>query len=149
MAYFDDLTQYEYSAWDGLLNIGWLCSQHPYNRGECPRGFAERLLELCRRPANSMRGFHICDLCQSNESREYHLAVGKTIRTPQLIVQCKEFDVPLGNGEIHISGTSGRSFSAPTLIYHYVVAHSYRPPDEFIEAVMRVSKGENNAPEIS
>jgi hypothetical protein len=27
-------------------------------------------------------------------------------------------------------------FAAPSLVYHYVAAHDYRPPDEFIAAVL-------------
>ncbi len=33
-------------------------------------------------------------------------------------------------------GQDGTVYAAPDLIYHYVVAHHYRPPDEFIQAVM-------------
>jgi hypothetical protein len=31
---------------------------------------------------------------------------------------------------------SGKVYAAPTLVHHYVVAHDYRPPDEFIAAVL-------------
>jgi hypothetical protein len=43
--------------------------------------------------------------------------------------------IDLGNGEIRVIGASA-IYAAPTLIYHYVVAHSYQPPEEFIEAVL-------------
>jgi len=29
-------------------------------------------------------------------------------------------------------------YAAPALIYHYVVEHDYKPPQEFIDAVMTV-----------
>ena len=32
-------------------------------------------------------------------------------------------------------GYKGRVFASPSLICHYVAAHDYRPPDEFITAV--------------
>ncbi|WP_199758054.1 hypothetical protein [Micromonospora sp. Llam0] len=32
-------------------------------------------------------------------------------------------------------------FAAPSLIWHYVTAHSYRPPAEFIEAVEQYDQG--------
>ncbi|MCX7805518.1 MAG: hypothetical protein N3A38_10060 [Planctomycetota bacterium] len=38
--------------------------------------------------------------------------------------------------EIRVLGRDGKIYAAPTLIYHYVVAHKYRPPQEFIDAVM-------------
>ena len=43
---------------------------------------------------------------------------------------------PVGDAEIRVPGRAGRVYSAPTLIAHYVDAHRYRPPDEFIEAVL-------------
>ncbi|AVT38709.1 hypothetical protein [Plantactinospora sp. BB1] len=36
---------------------------------------------------------------------------------------------------------SGVMFAAPSLIWHYVTAHSYRPPTEFIEAVQQYDPG--------
>jgi hypothetical protein len=41
----------------------------------------------------------------------------------------------LGNGEIRIPDGPTAMFAAPTLIWHYVEAHGYRPPDRFIAAV--------------
>jgi hypothetical protein len=32
-------------------------------------------------------------------------------------------------------------YAAPVLIHHYVVAHDYRPPDEFIAAVLAWDDG--------
>ena len=43
----------------------------------------------------------------------------------------------LGNGEIRVRGEAAY-YASPTLIYHYVVAHHYKPPEEFIEAVLMV-----------
>jgi hypothetical protein len=42
----------------------------------------------------------------------------------------------LGNWEVWIRGPREAIFSSPALIIHYVDAHEYRPPDEFIAAVM-------------
>ena len=44
----------------------------------------------------------------------------------------------LGSAEIRVLGGGGKVYAAPNLIYHYVAKHKYRPPEEFIEAVMRV-----------
>ena len=35
-----------------------------------------------------------------------------------------------------MAGATGRVYAAPTLIWHYVTEHGYRPPDEFIDAVL-------------
>lgn len=42
----------------------------------------------------------------------------------------------LGSAEIRVGLPGGRWYAAPNLVYHYVTAHNYRPPDEFIEAVL-------------
>jgi len=42
----------------------------------------------------------------------------------------------LGSAEIRVVGQDGTVYAAPDLIYHYVVVHDYRPPEEFIQAVM-------------
>jgi hypothetical protein len=44
----------------------------------------------------------------------------------------------LGNGEIIVKGEDGRRYAAPTLILHYIEAHHYLPPEEFIQAVRHV-----------
>jgi hypothetical protein len=41
----------------------------------------------------------------------------------------------LGNGEIRLRALDWKIFVAPVLIYHYVLAHEYLPPDEFIAAL--------------
>src|SRR5437879_7346546 len=43
----------------------------------------------------------------------------------------------LGNGEVRVTEPSGIRWTAPTMIYHYVVAHGYRPPRDFVEGVLR------------
>jgi hypothetical protein len=35
----------------------------------------------------------------------------------------------------------GRVYAAPSLVHHYVIAHGYRPPDEFIAAVLAWDEG--------
>ena len=42
----------------------------------------------------------------------------------------------LGSAEIRVKGKDGKVYAAPTLIYHYVAAHDYDPPKEFVEALL-------------
>ena len=42
----------------------------------------------------------------------------------------------LGSAEIRVQGKEGKVYAAPTLIYHYVAAHDYDPPQEFVEALL-------------
>ncbi|MFY1653539.1 hypothetical protein ACN27J_21955 [Solwaraspora sp. WMMB762] len=49
--------------------------------------------------------------------------------------------VLLGHTEVRVPSGSGAMFAAPSLIWHYVTAHSYRPPAEFIKAVEQYDQG--------
>jgi hypothetical protein len=122
MAYYPDLSRYEYLLQDEILetgsypklrmpfvNVGWLASGREYPRGETDAAFQERLALFCR-PHEAWlfcMGFHTCEFC------------GKA----------------RGGYEIWVVGKE-RLYAAPVLVHHYVVAHGYRPPDEFIQAVM-------------
>ena len=128
MAYATDLSEPDsyYKYWERpfsgvpLVNVGWMEPPHPMPRGDAPHGFAERLAAFCARDkllclecGHQDCGF--CDLTYSDHLR----------RTGS----------PLGNGEIRVLG-NGVVYAAPSLICHYVAAHSYLPPAEFVAAVM-------------
>jgi hypothetical protein len=115
MAHFPDLSPYNYSpfAVPGTLNVGWLDRHHPFPVGPtCERNRA-RLQELGRGLlVNRTAGFHVCEFCPPGGVMVY------------------------GASELHVAGPDGRVYAAPSPVLHYVCAHRYRPPDEFIEAVM-------------
>lgn len=118
--YFADLTPYRYLSEDSSLsNVGWLDGAHPFESGATPEAFVERLAHLSvhSREAKT-RGIHICELCDPARAEPCYLVVGGERHL-------------LGTAEIHIGG-----FAAPSLLLHYVVDHRYRPPVEFVEAVM-------------
>lgn len=123
MTEFLDLTPYAYDTmkWETpLLNVGWLGATVPFNRGVAPSAFVLALAELCRHPQWLHRGLHICELCP------VATAVGA------------KFDgnaLEYGNGQLRVLGRDGTWYSAPTLVHHYVVAHGYLPPNEFVDAV--------------
>jgi hypothetical protein len=114
MAFFEDLTPYTYlhpeEERDRTVNVGWLHRQHHFPTGETGAAFQAKLLKLCQRRVKRTRGFHPCDFCKGRNK-------------------------PHGSAEIRVLG-EGRVFAAPELVYHYVVAHGYKPPDEFIAAVL-------------
>lgn len=72
-----------------------------------------------------MKGFHECDLCRPVSRYEMHSMDldGRTIK--------------LGNGELRVRAPDGQWYTAPTLVAHYVAAHSYLPPAPFVGAVLR------------
>jgi hypothetical protein len=46
----------------------------------------------------------------------------------------------VGSAEIEITDDQGRVFVARDLLLHYVAAHHYPPPKEFIETVCRQAR---------
>jgi len=69
-----------------------------------------------------MRGFHGCNLCSE--------------KTGYLSAKRDGEELKLGSAEIRVIGVDGKIYAAPNLIYHYITVHNYRPPDEFIDAVL-------------
>jgi hypothetical protein len=116
MSYFADLTPYTYCQSDedppGTVNIGWLDRDHPFPTGPSSNGFRAKLALLCQRRVKITRGFHPCCFCNGPKD-----------------------PIPTSNAEMRVAG-NGRVYAAPSLIFHYVTAHNYRPPDEFIAAVL-------------
>ena len=125
MAYFEDLTPYSYvqrTARDGELNIGWLDDQHCFTTGAVPEHVLAKIFELCKKPMNLTRGKQSCLLCKE---RGLVCSGGRNgVR------------LELGNGEIRVNGKSGKVYASPVMIYHYIEAHNYQPPQEFIEALL-------------
>ncbi len=131
--YFPDLSPndfgnayigYEYERF-GTVNVGWLDKKHTYVQGKTSDEFQTRLLEFCAYPVVRTRGFHECEFCESSISQP-------------ICVQMGDRKIGLGSAEIRVF-YNGRVYAAPNLIYHYVVEHQYKPPDEFIEAVLQGS----------
>jgi len=110
MAFFADLTPHTYSPSLGLdiLNIGWLDEGHSFRVGPTSEQFRGVLLELCQHSILLHRGFHVCCYCRGQS----------------------------GNGQIRVLSARGVWYAAPTLVHHYVTAHEYRPPDDFVNAVL-------------
>ncbi|MEU6074050.1 hypothetical protein [Micromonospora sp. NPDC047074] len=144
MAYFEDLSIYRYSDvdiietdWGWLefrpgydrINVGWLDASHPFEEGPTPSWFANSLLDIIAAArVNTMRGYSRCPFCPSRPE------------DPMLSVAHPSGILWLGHTEIRVPGP-GVMFAGPSLIWHYVTAHSYRPPAGFIEAVEQYDFG--------
>jgi hypothetical protein len=102
-----------------VLAVGWL-GFFTFRLGATPLRFQELLAELCRRPppATSTFGFHPCRLGRCL----WRWLWGRRFSA--------------GSAEIIVPGRDGKVYRAPTLIAHYVRNHRYRPPKEFVEAVL-------------
>jgi hypothetical protein len=117
--YFPDLTPYEYASakkQPNVLNVGWLSSAHPFRSGVPDDRLIEALRYLVANPVNLFRGGHFCEFCPPSPTK----------LSPNIA----------GNGEIQVTNASGVTYVAPVLILHYVAVHGYRPPQEFIDAVL-------------
>jgi hypothetical protein len=129
MSYFKDLTRYEYSKdpckrAGKLYNVGWLERCATYPTGVVAPELTDKLLALCKFPMNRYRGWHGCHFC-----REYPVRIADS-----------EGEFSLGDGEIRVPAADGTlPYVAPNLVYHYVVAHQYLPPDVFLDALRALS----------
>lgn len=94
--------------------------------GAAPETFVNALRRLAKSPENLYRGYHTCEFCP--EPPLVVDATGRRVISPP--------GDTMGNGEIRVAGANGVVYVAPVLIAHYVEVHSYRPPDEFIQAVV-------------
>lgn len=106
--HYKDLTLYDYrTRWPDSLNIGWLENGDNFPTGNFSE--REKVIELLSSMEryNLCKGFHVCDFC--GEDR--------------------------GNGELHVS-YKGQRYQAPAMIIHYIRDHNYKPPQEFIDAVL-------------
>jgi hypothetical protein len=116
---------------DCVKTVGWLGSGSEFNRGAVPKEFLDKLLLIiCTRKktfdahANVLRGIEPCGLC--NVLIECKCAVGSNPSTM------------LGMSELWIPTDCGQLLVSPSLIFHYIAEHQYRPPSEFIDAVNAV-----------
>jgi hypothetical protein len=117
MSYFPDMgTVTLAAAGPHVRAVGWLDADYPYATGtRLPAGFTVRLQAFATDWATSARrlglqtflGFHECEFCSD--------AAG-----------CGSFGVPAGDV----------LFVAPDMVGHYVAAHRYLPPEEFVAAVL-------------
>ncbi|CDR02381.1 hypothetical protein GCM10022420_040780 [Streptomyces iranensis] len=91
-----------------------------------PTEFVHALAALCRdNSSNCMRGWQSCTLPHPEGRPPY-----------PVVVSVDGTEVTLGSAEIRLLARDGRWLIAPNLVLHYVAAHGYLPPGEFIEAVM-------------
>jgi len=127
--YFPDLTPYEYGRTKrrrNVLNVGWLSSDHPFSTGAQNERLIAALQRLVEFPVNLFRGSHLCEFCPSPPMK----------LSPGGLRFLDPVPGTTGNGEIRITAGNGVTYVAPVLVLHYVVAHGYSPPQEFVDAAI-------------
>jgi hypothetical protein len=117
MSFFPDMgCKSMVASGDHVRAVGWLDPDHPYTKGEVPTDFLSRLKEFTARSGQSAEalyfgafwGFHTCEFCNQAHG-------------------INNFGVP----------SDDLLFVAPEMVVHYIEKHGYRPPSEFIAAVLR------------
>lgn len=121
----EDLTPYSDCPCDEILGfdplaVGWLEHGQPFTIGSVPQGFAEQLLGFCQPE------YGVCPLPRPRPC---------PLDNHPVIITINGREVNLGTAEIRVIGEE-EIYAAPALIYHFVTAHHYQPPDEFVDAVL-------------
>ena len=135
--YFPDLSPYTLTKKNyGELNVGWLGEGHPFPQGNSPPAFVERLKQFCAFHVHLVRCICPCFLCEP-----WGFVAQDTSEREKIFKEVHRVEVNgelihLGSAEIRVLGKERKIYAAPDLIYHYVAAHKYLPPQEFIDAVM-------------
>jgi hypothetical protein len=141
--HFQDLSTYHYDAYYGIgnliflsqvLNVGWLESGFEYSHGTVDSVTIEKLAQIITVAENALlayKGYHLCDFCGTTHQDGYpKVSYGDITRK----LGSKVIWLPVSNA-------SEVFFAAPDLVYHYIAAHQYRPPDPFLEAVNQFDVG--------
>ena len=108
------------------LAVGWLSSSQPFTQGTVSPEFRRRLDVVLDQgyETRTYRGWHDCEFCDANGASP-HDASKKSSTTR----------VPSAFHNLNIPGRHA-VYYAPELIAHYIDEHDYRPPDEFMTAVL-------------
>jgi hypothetical protein len=159
VTYFRDLSLYSYSGYRcWALNVGWLHEAHAFDREPPSEELLDALWQFLELPVVQTRGLHECDLCSRDPDfgdrirdvqRRMHdpadplheLPLGKMpwpvdARRRSVLARRHGQERIIGSAEIRVFGPNGAIYAAPTLIYHYVAEHHYKPPAEFVHAAL-------------
>jgi hypothetical protein len=128
--WYPDGTPYVYlpGSAQGGTNVGWLDAAHEFPHGSVAEEFVDALGRICAEPTSRTRGWHACELCSA---------------PAPVVIEIGGLRLSLGSAEIRVRSATGKLFAAPDLIYHYVTAHSYKPPEEFVAAVLAANMGQS------
>ncbi|MGH3998644.1 MAG: hypothetical protein ACRDTJ_14420 [Pseudonocardiaceae bacterium] len=131
MTYFEDLTPYRYLPnQPAMLNVGWLSRGHEFPKGPIPDEVVAALYVLADEQENNiLRGVHDCEFCTRESPMRLPAPVARGF-------------VDLGMGELHAFVPGSETYSAPSLIVHYITEHGYQPPVAFMEAVLLTARAD-------
>jgi hypothetical protein len=148
MAYFPDLTPYAYGNCDhpNVVHVGWLDGVHEFAKGRVAPHLVQKLKKLALHPVELYRGFHVCELCPKDRSPDLH---PETRSNGEIRITIRS----LGDAGLNETSVASRpslatesilidfkrlTYAAPVAIVHYIEAHGYLPPEEFLKALQDV-----------
>lgn len=132
MTTFDDLTEYSHMvepyAFSKVLNVGWIDPRGSFPTGVVSNAVKEALLNLAfgqfaaKAVVEPNRALPVCPVCRD-------------------VVKIELGGKMLTDSELWVPG-KGKTYASPILIIHYIEAHNYLPPQEFLDAVTDLKPGD-------
>lgn len=157
MSFFPDLSPYARSDGERAICVGWLDGVHEFESEPPTEELLDVLWVFLSSPVRQTRGLHSCELCPRDADYNEKLqALQKRMRDPSdPLHRTKIGSTPwpedarsrsnkaerhgqerlIGSAEIRVFGADV-VYAAPTLIYHYVIVHHYKPPSAFVRALL-------------
>jgi hypothetical protein len=145
MAYFPDGAAYSYcQSSSPAVNVGWLSKEHSFETETPSERLLDDLWSFCRFSVHQTRGLHECEFCGAPGEAPLQLPDGKwkrasiawhRLQSEAWCVEHKGQKLYLGSSEIRVISRTGVIYASPTLIFHYVSTHRYKPPERFREAL--------------
>ena len=128
MSFYPDLSiceEFDVSEPEKLIAVGWLDREHDYHRASVSPEVVSALFELLRDPWQPavFMGKHDCSFC-------VHSGGPATFQRRE-----QNDNIELGVNNLFVPGLRC-VYICPSLIIHYIDAHQYCPPGEFLEAVL-------------
>jgi hypothetical protein len=112
-----------------LCAVGWLGDQVP-SSGDTREECINRLMLAYERIlSEGTRGSHGCEICTTKNQHAPGGRIGPVIHWRGRALQL------YGHGHYLIRSLNV-VYMAPALVLHYILEHHYRPPDEFVDAVV-------------
>ena len=124
MTYYADLSPCDYFGMDvRLVAVGWLDPAHPHAQGEVDETVVAKLVALAANPWEpaSCAGHHACPFFRfsGGPATFEHDGVSVVMGASNVFVPAQD-----------------RVYVTPSLVLHYIDAHGYAPPQEFVDAVL-------------
>jgi len=114
-----------------LRAVGWLGDRVP-SSGDTPDECIDGLVvayETQRVLSDGTRGWHDCEICKTDRQHYPGGMIGP-------VIHWRGRDLRLYGHGHYLIRIRNVVYMAPALLLHYILDHHYRPPDEFVEAVI-------------